>query len=65
MDIIEALEIAISAEKKAQDRYNEYIQITDDPETKALFEHLVAWEADHEQRLIDRLNTLKMMRNIK
>lgn len=65
MDIIEALEMAINAEKKAQDRYNEFVKLADDPETRALFEHLAAWEADHEQRLTDRLNTLKMMRNIK
>lgn len=62
MDIIEALEAAIDAEIKAQERYKSFIPLAEDAETRSIFEHLVRWETEHEKMLRDRLATLKLIK---
>lgn len=63
MEITEALEVAIQAEIKAQERYAELAKIADDSETRSLLEQLVRWESDHEKMLRDRLAALKMIKS--
>lgn len=62
MDITEALEVAITAEIKAQERYRELATLAEDSETRSLLEQLVRWESDHEKMLRDRLAALKMIK---
>lgn len=63
MEITEALEVAIQAEIKAQERYSELAKVADDSETRSLLEQLVRWESDHERMLRDRLAALKMIKS--
>lgn len=59
--MIEALEIAIDAEAKARDRYENMAEMAEDPETRLLCEQLAREENSHYKRLTDRLKAIKLL----
>ena len=59
--MIEALEMAIAAEAKARDRYEDMAQLAEDPETRILCEQLAREEHNHFKRLSDRLKAIKLL----
>ncbi|HWP95946.1 MAG TPA: ferritin family protein [Syntrophomonadaceae bacterium] len=61
MKIKEALEMAIEAEVKAKERYEDLAKQAEDPESRLLFEQLAREEANHHKKLSDRLKAIKLM----
>ena len=44
--------IAVDLEAKAVDFYKQVATQADDPETRAVFQHLVAWEEGHHRQFL-------------
>lgn len=61
MNIREALELAISDEDRARQKYEDMALIAEDPETRLLLEQISREEESHLKRLKERLKALKLM----
>ena len=64
VDVIKVFEEAIQAEIEAQEMYKRDAEMAEDPETRNMFEQLLRWEIGHEQLLRDKLNTLKLLKEL-
>lgn len=61
MNIKEALELAVQAEKAAMDNYNHLAQEVEDPETRLVLEQIALEEAGHLKKLKERLKAISLV----
>ncbi len=61
MNLKEALELSIQAEKSAMERYMKLAQEVEDPETRLMLEQIAHEEAGHLKRLKERLKSISLV----
>lgn len=61
MNLKEALEAAVQAEKAAMERYSKLAQEVEDPETRLMLEQIAREEAGHLKKLKERLQGISLV----
>jgi len=61
MNLKEALELSIQAEKNAMDRYTNLAKEVEDPETRLMLEQIAREEAGHLKKLKERLKAVSLL----
>ncbi len=61
MNLKEALELSIQAEKSAMDRYTNLAKEVEDPETRLMLEQIAREEAGHLKKLKERLKAVSLL----
>ena len=61
MNLKEALELAVQAERAAMDNYNSLAQEVEDPETRLMLEQIAKEEASHLKKLKERLKAISLV----
>jgi rubrerythrin len=61
MNLKEALEVAVQAEKAAMDRYTKLAQEVEDPETRLMLEQIAKEEEGHLKKLKERLKAISLV----
>ena len=61
MNLKEALELSIQAEKNAMERYTDLAKEVEDPETRLMLEQIAREEAGHLKKLKDRLKAVSLL----
>jgi rubrerythrin len=61
MNLKEALEVAVQAEKAAMERYTKLAQEVEDPETRLMLEQIAKEEEGHLKKLKERLKAISLV----
>ncbi|HRY12610.1 MAG TPA: ferritin family protein [Syntrophomonadaceae bacterium] len=61
MNLKEALELSIEAEKNAMERYTNLAKEVEDPETRLMLEQIAREEAGHLKKLKERLKAVTLL----
>jgi len=61
MNLKEALELSIQAEKNAMERYTSLAKEVEDPETRLMLEQIAREEAGHLKKLKERLKAVSLL----
>jgi len=61
MNLKEALETAVQAEKAAMERYTKLAQEVEDPETRLMLEQIAKEEEGHLKKLKERLKAISLV----